>query len=50
LCHATPTPYLELLDAQQDVLIVEKNNIAPATSSLIAKITFKHLAIVGGIN
>ncbi|XPF92859.1 TolC family protein [Colwellia sp. RE-S-Sl-9] len=32
-------PYLELLDARQDVLIAEKSNIDSAISSLIAKVS-----------
>lgn len=32
-------PYLELLDARQDVLVAEKNNIDSAISSLIAKVS-----------
>lgn len=32
-------PYLELLDARQDVLIAEKNNIDTSISSLIAKVS-----------
>ena len=31
-------PYLELLDARQDVLIAEKNNIDSSILSLIAKV------------